>query len=1230
MNAAPKVRFAIDRGGTFTDVYAEYGGSEPLVIKLLSEDPQNYDDAPREGIRRALEIITGRSMPASCLLTDPIDYVRMGTTVATNALLERKGESTALVITRGFGDLLQIGYQDRPDIFDLKISKPALLYKEVLEIKERVRPAAQGDDPLELKRGINGEMFKILQAPDQDEIRTGLKRLQKIGINSLAIVFMHSYAFPDHEQLVEEIARELGFRQVSMSSEVMPMVKIVPRGDTTVADAYLTPCIKRYIHGFQDGFAAPLDRGNLHFMQSHGGLSPAHNFRGSNAVLSGPAGGVVGFAMTGRQALGNKPLIGFDMGGTSTDVSRFADDYELVHERQIAGVRIQAPQLAINTVAAGGGSRLFFKNGMLVVGPESAGSHPGPVCYRKNGQLAITDANLLLGRLQPEFFPAIFGPWEDQPLDRTGAEKTFAALTTQINNYYAATGRPAMLAAEVAAGFIEVANQTMARAIREISVMRGYDVKEHVLVSFGGAGGQHACAIARLLSISEILVPRFAGVLSAYGMGLADVVVERQEPAALVFGPEQLSAIEASLARLAKAAEKELIDQGFKAGQITVHRYLNMRFAGTDTNFMIKIDDEPDIAAAFRARHQREFSFDLPNRQIIVDDIRVRACGRTGQGSRPTIPAHDGRQAVPAKVVSCYFNAKWLPTPIFMHEDLRPDCRVSGPALIISPTSTIVLEPDCRLRINQFGDIRISIAPPATQEISGRLDPAQLSVFSNLFMSIAEQMGRTLQRTATSTNIKERLDYSCAIFDQQGRLVANAPHIPVHLGAMDAAVREQVRLRSTDLAPGDVLMSNHPAAGGSHLPDITVITPVWLDGEIIFFTASRGHHADIGGLTPGSMPPFSTKLSDEGIRIKSFKLVNRGNFQEAEAREVLTQSRKIEDNISDLKAQVAANQRGIELLLAMVEHYSLHTVLSYMGHIQDCAARAVRDILKAIAARHGRRECHLEAVDYMDDGTPLALRLSISPDGKATFDFTGTGPQVEGNWNIPTAVVYSVIIYCLQCLADSGLPLNHGCLEPITVHIPIGSLLSPAPEAAVAGGNVLTSQRLTDVILKAFGAAAASQGCMNNITFGNNSFGYYETIGGGAGAGPDWHGQSGVHTHMTNTRITDPEILEKRYPVMLKQFAIRKASGGAGKFKGGDGLVREYEAFDQLQMAILTERRVRAPFGLHGGQDGLPGCNLYIKKDKTVIDLGGKNEITIQPGERLKILTPGGGGYGTG
>ena len=1220
------IKFSIDRGGTFTDVYAEYGDGKHLTLKLLSEDPQNYNDAPSEGIRRALEKILKKSIKQHELSSENIERIRMGTTVATNALLERKGVDTALLITKGFKDLLQIGYQNRPYLFDLKISKPSILYKKVIEVDERIRPVGPYDTSIKQVKGITGEFFSVLKEPDLTVIEKDLIAVKSSGINAVAIVFLHAYSYPDHELRVFQIAKKMGFKQISLSSKVMPMIKAVPRGDTTVVDSYLTPHIKKYLKSFRQGFADNFASNQLHFMQSDGGLSPADKFSGSNAILSGPAGGVVGFALTTSKISKGRPVIGFDMGGTSTDVSRYAGEFEITHETETAGVRIQAPQLQINTVAAGGGSRLFYNNAMFTVGPESSGAHPGPVCYRKNGFLSITDANLLLGRIQEDYFPHIFGEGENQPLDKQSVKSAFNDLAQQINADYHILNRPPMSIYKVAAGYIEIANQTMARAIREISTMRGYDIKDHMLATFGGAGGQHACAIARILGIKNIFIHRLSGILSAYGLELADVAIEKQQPASFCLSPTIQKTVENIFIKLEESTYNDLQTQGFRKKNTSIKRYVNLRFEQTDNAFMVLVNSFSNLEADFRKMHIREFGFDLPSQSIIIDDIRIRALGHTAQQDQQKISQHVHKSD--QAFVDCFFEDHFEKTPVFNLKDLGAGFNITGPALIVSSTATIVIEPDCELEINQFGDMLITIGQNSIIKNATEKDPILLSIFSNLFMSIAEQMGRTLQCTSISTNIKERLDYSCAIFDKCGNLVANAPHIPVHLGAMSAAVKEQIRL-NPDMLPGDVFLTNHPASGGSHLPDLTVITPVWQNNVIVFFTASRGHHADIGGLTPGSMPPFSKTLKDEGACITSFKLVKNFSFDEEGAKELLKESRKINDNISDLKAQVAANQKGISLLLEMVKRYGLNVVWAYMGYIQECAEMAVKDMLKKISRKHQLDRNVFYATEYMDDGTPLCLQVIIdNQKGTAVFDFTGTGPQVPGNLNTPISVVFSSILYCLRCLTDTDLPLNQGCLAPIKVIIPKGTILSPFPDAAVVGGNVLTSQRITDLILKVFDAAAASQGCMNNITFGNASFGYYETIGGGAGAGPNWHGQSGVHTHMTNTRITDPEIFEKRYPVMINKFSIRENSGGKGEFCGGNGLIREYEALDYLKFSILSERRVYKPFGLNGGESGSKGVNLYIQNGKEPTVINGKSQLDFEPGERLQINTPGGGGFG--
>ncbi|MEA3465541.1 MAG: hydantoinase B/oxoprolinase family protein [Thermodesulfobacteriota bacterium] len=1255
MKFKQKINFSIDRGGTFTDIYAEFPDGRTQVIKLLSEDSGNYPDAPREGIRRILEHELGKPLPAAQLSAEHIASIRMGTTVATNALLERKGAKTVLLITKGFSDLLLIGNQSRPDIFALDIQRHQPLYQQVIEVDERIRPAQDGDMGSEIERvmGSNGREYVVLQTPDPAPILQALRQASASGCTSVAVVLAHAYACPDHEVEIAALVRQVGFEHCSLSHQVMPTVRMVPRGSTTIVDAYLTPHIQRYVHSFCEGFTDGLATTELLFMASDGGLLPALSFNGSRALLSGPAGGVVGYAQTCAMALPDVPVIGFDMGGTSTDVSRYAGHYEQTQDAEVAGVRIQAPQLQIKTVAAGGGSRLFFRHGMFEVGPESAGSHPGPICYRKNGYLTVTDANVLLGRLQPSFFPSIFGSNEDQPLDVAATQKAFAELTHEINHWLLHNGRQSMTVEAVAAGFIDVANEVMARPIRAVSVQRGYDLADHALACFGGAGGQHACAMAQKLGMKNIFIHRHAGILSAYGMGIACRVSERQEAASGAFSEQRRGYFHQ---RLEYLVEQACTDLGCPVpncdvsgdGSVEVERYLNLRYAGTDNALMVQCHNDGDYLSAFAAHHRCEFGFELDT-AVEVDDVRVRV----SYVALPSIPSAsavaqaaiggEGNSDVPTPVATgkCYLDGDWHHVPIYHLEQLPVGTQIDGPAILIQQTATVVVEPQCCARINWQGDLLIEVDAFAA-EISTELDPIQLALFSHRFMSIAEQMGHTLQRTAISTNIKERCDFSCALFNAQGDLVANAPHTPVHLGAMSEAVRQQIERFAGNLVPGDVLVCNHPQMGGSHLPDITVITPIFNDGQVVMYVANRGHHADIGGITPGSMPPFSRILSEEGCAIKGMKLVRGGVFQQSEVEEVFSRngrdvqggvipgSRRLADNISDLKAQVASNQCGVRLMSELIAASGLPTVHAYMGYLQDHAEQAVRHGLQQLARQLKKRYGHaqVQAQDYLDDGTVIALNLTIGDAGEACFDFSGTGLQQWGNLNAPRAVTMSAVLYCLRCLVHDEIPLNQGCLRSVEVILTEGSLLSPRADAAVVGGNVLTSQRVVDVIFKAFGTVAASQGCMNNLTFGDDNFGYYETIGGGAGAGPHWHGCSGVHTHMTNTRITDVEIVENRYPVMVREFSLRNGSGGCGHYRGGDGLVRELEFLRPLQAAILSERRVFAPYGVQGGAAGARGNNVLINHAGEQISLGGKNMLIINAGERLRIETPGGGGFG--
>ncbi|XP_065484214.1 5-oxoprolinase isoform X2 [Caloenas nicobarica] len=1051
MAASPGPRgfqFAIDRGGTFTDVFARCPGGRVRVLKLLSEDP-GYPDAPTEGIRRVLEEERGVPVPRDQPLDAAgIEWIRMGTTVATNALLERRGERLALLVTRGFRDLLHIGNQARPNLFDLAVAMPEVLYEEVIEVDERLIPhqpgcRLPGTAGLRLLEGSTGTSLLVQRPLELSALRQELERVLARGIRSLAVLLLHSYAWPGHEEQVGALARELGFQHVSLSSAVAPMARAVPRGYTACADAYLTPCVQRYLRGFRAGFADQLRDVPVLFMRSDGGLTPMEQFGGAGAILSGPAGGVVGYAVTTFRRQDGRPVIGFDMGGTSTDVSRYAGDFEHVFEATTAGVTIQAPQLDINTVAAGGGSRLFFRSGLYVVGPESAGANPGPACYRKGGPLTVTDANLCLGRLLPDYFPRIFGPGEDQPLCREAAARAFRAMAADIAAFAASAGPagPAPSVEEVAMGFVRVANEAMCRPIRALTQARGHDTGQHVLACFGGAGGQHACAIARALGMSRVFIHKHSGLLSAYGLALADVVQEAQEPCALRYEPQSFPRLDGRLDALQRRCRDALRAQGFTGEQIRTEGFLHLRYEGTDCALMCSAKGHPptdsscragDFLAAFTSRYQAEFGFTIPGRAVVVDDVRVRGTGSSGISCETPL-APSGKPPRVETVTRCYFEEGYMDTPVFLLEELACDHSVPGPAIVIDKNSTIVVEPGCTASITRFGDICIAIGSGTPRPVGPQLDAVQLSIFSHRFMSIAEQMGRVLQRTAISTNIKERLDFSCALFGPDGGLVSNAPHIPVHLGAMQETVQFQIRNLGEELREGDVILSNHPCAGGSHLPDLTVITPVFWPGvpKPVFFVASRGHHADIGGSTPGSMPPHSTTLRQEGATFLSFKLVKGGVFQEEAVTEALmapgrvpgcSGTRNLGDNLSDLRAQVAANQRGIQLVTELIRQHGLPVVQAYMGHIQANAEVAVREMLRGFAA-DGRTT--LEAEDQMDDGSPIRLRVQVDPqEGSAVFDFSGSGPEVLGNLNAPRAITLSALIYCLRCMLGRDLPLN--------------------------------------------------------------------------------------------------------------------------------------------------------------------------------------------------------------
>lgn len=1268
-----KLRIAVDRGGTFTDVIAQCerddGSVEDITLKLLSVDPENYKDAPTEGIRRVLEQATGKTIPQNepIDLSD-VDSILMGTTVATNALLERKGDRVAFLVTKGFKDVLTIGQQSRPDIFDISVKKLGQLYEDVYEVDERVIYDCKTDTrSLPRVQGSTGEQLQILKSVDRKQVSQLLSEIWDKGIRSLAISFMHSYLYSQHEEIVEEEARKIGFEDISVSSKIQPTIKIVSRASSAVADAYLSPMTVRYIDGIGKGFKGGLEEmgHRLLFMQSDGGLVPWSQFSGLRALLSGPAGGVVGFSRTSYDKEDPHPVLGFDMGGTSTDVARFDGNLAdmQIFETNTAEIPIHSPQLDINTVAAGGGSILFWKRGMFVVGPESAGAHPGPACYRKGGPLTVTDCNLFLGRIIPDYFPRIFGPNQDEPLDVDIVVEKFNALTDQINKEQREDNKKELTVEQVALGFLAVANETMCRPIRTLTEGKGYTTKKHHLASFGGAGGQHAADIAHNLGIRRVIIHQYSSILSAYGMSLADVVSEAQSPASADLKSSELASLNSTLDDLENQARENITIQGYKAEDVALERYLDIKYKGTETTIMIQGSRDASIdhfKDKFTKIHSQEFGFTL-ERDLTVENVRVRAVAQATNSTSdiPDMKVYAQATPVPENQIAkwgtrkvCFSSGESVDSVIGLLDEFKPGQQLKGPAVIIDRTQTIVVPPNATatslprhvvLDIGEKGsdlDNEGKHAPKVA-------DPITLSLFSHRFMCIAEQMGQTLEKTAISTNIKERLDFSCAIFAPNGDLVANAPHIPVHLGSMSTAIQVQKQKWEGKLNPGDVLLANHPAHGGSHLPDLTVITPVFDDKKnVIFWIASRGHHADIGGITAGSMPPFSKYLWEEGAMIEGIKIVESSKFKEDLYIEYLSErpakyqgcsgSRSLQDSISDLKAQISANNKGIQLIGQLIEEFSLEYVQFYMYAIQEYAENCTRQLLKEVAQRHRKEhgDTDLRATDYLDDGTMISVSVLIDEnDGSAHIDFKNTGPQVHGNLNAPFAVTCSAVVYVLRCLIKDDVPLNSGILKPVTIDIPKQSVLCPSADAAVVGGNVETSQRITDVLFAAFGAVAGSQGTCNNFTFGNKNFGYYETIAGGAGAGPSWDGQSGVQIHMTNTRSTDAEIFEKRYPVILHEFSLRTGSGGIGQYTGGCGIVRDIEFRDEIQASILSERRSLAPYGLAGGHCGQRGENLLQRKcdssEKSVTtSLGGKNTVHLSAGDRIIIKTPGGGGYG--
>lgn len=1189
--------FWIDRGGTFTDVIARDPQGRLHARKLLSENPEAYRDAAVQGIRDHLGLARGEAISAGL-----IGDVRMGTTVATNALLERKGDRVALITTKGFRDALRIGYQARPKIFARNIIKPEELYESVVEIEERVL----ADGTVEM-------------APDLTQVEVQLAGIRAEGIDALAIAFMHAYRYPAHEQAVAELARRMGFTQVSVSHEVSPLVKLVGRGDTTVVDAYLSPILRRYVAQVSEELDIARTGARLMFMMSSGGLTAADLFQGKDAILSGPAGGVVGMAETGKSA-GFDRVIGFDMGGTSTDVAHFDGEYERAFETEVAGVRMRAPMMLIHTVAAGGGSVLHFDGSRFRVGPDSAGANPGPKCYRRGGPLAVTDANVMLGKLMPEFFPKIFGPAQDEALDAEAVRAAFAAMAGEVGD-----GRSPE---EVADGFIQIAVANMAEAIKKISVQRGYDITTYALNSFGGAGGQHACLVADALGMTKVLMHPFSGLLSAYGMGLADVRATRQKALDVPLDAAAPAAVAALGDALAAECLAELEGQGIARSDIETFVRAHVRYAGTDTALAVAAGDVAAMQAAFEDAHRRRFGFIDDTKGLVIEAVEVETVGGGARFAEDAAGDVQAAPATPHRTTRFFSQGRWHDAGVFLRQDLRAGARMPGPAIIIEPNQTVVVEDGWEAQLTGKDHLVLERvkALPKRAAIGTEADPVMLEIFNNLFMSIAEQMGVTLQNTAYSVNIKERLDFSCAVFDREGRLVANAPHMPVHLGSMDRSVETVIR-QNPVIRPGDVYVLNAPYNGGTHLPDITVCTPVFDDkGEnILFWVASRGHHADVGGTAPGSMSPRARTIEEEGVYIDNFKLVDQGRFREKELIDLFLgakyPARNVVQNVNDLKAQIAANEKGVAELKKMIAHFGLDVVEAYMGHVQDNAAESVRRVLDRL---------HDSSFEYeMDQGCFIRVKITVDKEKReATVDFTGTSPQRDDNFNAPAPVTRAAVLYVFRVMVDDEIPMNAGCLRPINIVVPEGSMLSPRYPAAVVAGNVEVSQAVTNCLFGALGALAAAQGTMNNLTFGNDQYQYYETICSGAPAGEGFNGADGVHTHMTNSRLTDPEILETRFPVVLEDFHIRPNSGGKGRWHAGNGTSRTIRFREAMDCAILSGHRRVRPFGLLGGEPGEAGRNLVRRRDGRIEELGGCDQTLIEAGEAITIVTPTGGGYG--
>lgn len=1192
-------QFWIDRGGTFTDIVGRSPDGKLHVEKLLSENPEFYSDSAIEGIRRLLGLARKEVFP-----TDLVSSIKMGTTVATNALLERRGEKTLLAITKGFADALLIGTQHRPRLFDLHITRAEMLYDRVLEIPERLYADGRVETPL-----------------DAESVQAGLARAWEAGYRSVAIALLHADRHSKHEQRVAQLAQQVGFTQISQSHDVIPLMKLVSRGDTTVADAYLSPILRRYVAQVSENVGdAP-----LYFMQSNGGLVESHHFRGKDAILSGPAGGVVGMAEVAK-AIGAHKVIGFDMGGTSTDVSHYAGTYERTQEAIVAGVRIRAPMMDIHTVAAGGGSRCIYDGLRFRVGPESAGAHPGPAAYRRGGPLTITDCNVLLGRIQPHHFPAVFGESGKECLDIAPVRCAFETLAAEVN---LSQSSPKTVE-QLAEGFIALAVENMANAIKTISVQRGHDLSDYTLVSFGGAGGQHACRIADALGMDRVLIHPMAGVLSAYGMGLAHLRVLRQKTIALPLDSKNFPKIDSVTQALRDLAVADLKAQAPVGTAIDVGVIFHLRFDGSDTTLPVPASTLENMRRIFEEGHRQLFGFLQQDKIVVAESVEIEAIGdskKSRQAAIATPMANSPTSA--AENIELWIGDSWTTAPVIKRNQLVPEQVIYGPAIVSEETGTTVVEPGWRTDILTSGEMLLLRDVPRSDkvDIGTGADPIQIEIFNSLFMSIAEQMGAVLQNTAHSVNIKERLDFSCAVFDLNGDLVANAPHMPVHLGSMGESVRAVIYAHDETMGAGDMFITNAPYNGGTHLPDITVVTPVYdqNSGQRVFFVAARGHHADIGGLTPGSMPPHSRSIDEEGVLFDAVPMVRRGVFLESELVDVFTKgdrpARNVDQNLADLRAQAAACTKGARELHAIISQYGLDSVMAYTSHVKDNAEEAVRRVIASLS--DGRY------VAPMDDGAEIHVTVSVNHNKRsATIDFTGTSDQRDTNYNAPSAVVRAAVLYVFRTLVDDDIPLNEGCLKPLNIILPPRCMLNPSYPAAVVAGNVETSQIICDALFAALGKLAASQGTMNNLTFGNSEYQYYETICGGTGAGPGFNGTDAIQSHMTNSRLTDIEILEWRYPVLVESFSVRPNSGGRGQYKGGDGAKRRIRFLEPMTVSILAGRRFTDPFGIQGGQNGLPGKTTVERQDGSIETLSYADSTTVESGDVIVIETPGGGGYG--